>query len=59
LAIKAYRDYFLSKNPNGTPELVLCKTAHPAFNKASTVFRVKLVYVDCDPETKLMRIDQV
>lgn len=59
LAVKAYRDYFLRNNPHGTPELILCKTAHPAFNKASSVFRVKLVYVDCHPETKFMRYDQV
>ena len=60
LAVKAYRDYFKSKNPDVTePEVLMCRTAHPAFNKAAALFNVKIVYVECDEKTKRMRVDQV
>jgi len=34
------------------PEIILCNTAHPAFDKAAFYFGVRLVKVTCDPKTQ-------
>jgi sphinganine-1-phosphate aldolase len=63
LAIKAYRDHFFARKPHFStseaPEIIMCRTAHPAFNKAAKLFRLNIVYVDCEADTKRMRVDQI
>lgn len=45
MAVKAARDYALSKNPQlREPEVVLPITAHPAFDKACHYFGLKIVH---------------
>lgn len=47
LAIKTYRDRLIKLNENVTePELIMCISGHPAINKASHYYGVKIVYVD-------------
>ena len=49
LAMKAYRDYFISRNPDvERTEVIICKTGHPGFIKAAQILKVDLVYVDFD-----------
>ena len=51
MAMKAYRDYALNTRNVTEPEAVLPKTAHPAFNKASQYFGIRLRFVPVDPNT--------
>lgn len=54
-AVAAYRDRARSKKPwIRSPELVVPRTVHPAFDKAAHYFGVELVKVDVDAE---MRVD--
>ncbi len=48
MAVKAYRDKARSEKGIMTPEIVMPKTAHPAFNKAGDYFGVKMVAVAVD-----------
>ena len=45
LSVKAHRDYYLSKNGSNNPEMVIATTAHPAFEKAANLMKIKLVKV--------------
>ncbi|AHC51371.1 decarboxylase [Sulfolobus acidocaldarius SUSAZ] len=49
VATKAARDYFLKRDINVTPEILLPVTAHPAFNKASDYLGMKVTPVKIDP----------
>ena len=53
-AVAAYRDRARRKKPwVRSPELVVPKTIHPAFDKAAHYFGVKLVKVDVDGEQRV------
>jgi len=52
MAIKAYRDQALAERGVTAPELIVCRTAHAAFDKAAAYFRIKLVQIDADPLTQ-------
>lgn len=56
LACKCYRDYFRAHHPEETraPQILLCITAHPAFNKAAMLFGMETVIVPTDPKTLAM-----
>lgn len=52
LAVKAARDRFRAERPHvAAPEMVLARTAHPAFHKAGHYLGVRPVAVDFDPRT--------
>lgn len=50
MACKTYRDLAMSKGIK-RPEIVMPMTAHPAFNKACSYFKIKLIRVPIDPIT--------
>lgn len=53
-AVAAYRDRARKKKPwIRSPEIVVPKTIHPAFDKAAHLFGVKLVKVDVDGEQRV------
>ncbi|KAF4525265.1 hypothetical protein B566_EDAN014665 [Ephemera danica] len=54
MAIKACRDYALESKGITNPVVVLPKTAHPAFNKGSKYFGIRLKFVPVDPETLVL-----
>jgi sphinganine-1-phosphate aldolase len=57
MALKAYRNYAKINSPHiKNPEVILCKTAHPAFNKGADYFGIKLVFIDFDPHTLKMKV---
>lgn len=51
MACKAYRDHAKEEMGIKKPEIVLPITAHPAFNKASAYFGLKMNHVPVDPLT--------
>eukprot|EP01080_Neovahlkampfia_damariscottae_P009572 gene9572-1775_t len=54
-AIKTYRDRARKLTPHiKNPEMIVCRSVHPAFIKASSYFDVKAVFVDMDKD---MRFD--
>ncbi|XP_065344894.1 sphingosine-1-phosphate lyase [Cloeon dipterum] len=54
MAMKAYRDFALDMKNISEPEAVLPMTAHPAFNKASQYFGIRLRFVPVDPKTMIV-----
>ena len=48
LAVKTARDYAKKTKGIKEPEMIIPKTAHPAFNKAAHYFGIKLIIVDTD-----------
>lgn len=48
MAVKAYRDKARAEKGVTAPEIIMPKTAHPAFNKAGEYFGVKMVMVPVD-----------
>jgi len=50
LAVKAARDYFLSKRPNSKPEMICCNTVHAAFIKAAKYFDIKVIITKLDKD---------
>jgi len=54
MAMKAYRDFALDTRNVTEPEAVLPMTAHPAFNKASQYFGIRLRFVPVDPKTMVV-----
>jgi len=50
MACKTYRDLALSKGIT-KPEIIMPVTAHPAFNKASSYFKMKMKRIPIDPKT--------
>jgi sphinganine-1-phosphate aldolase len=59
MAIKTYRDKAFEERGISEPELICCKTAHAAFDKACAYFKIKLVHVECDPVTMQINLKQV
>lgn len=52
LALKAARDWARAERPAITaPEVVLCRTAHPAFHKAAHYLGLRVVLTELDPRT--------
>lgn len=65
MALKVYRDKARAEKGITAPEVVLPKTAHPAFNKAAQYFGIKVVTVPVelpdfrvDPEAVAARINE-
>lgn len=65
MALKVYRDKARAEKGITAPELVLPKTAHPAFNKAAQYFGIKVVTVPVglpdfrvEPEAVAARINE-
>ncbi|CAF1562285.1 unnamed protein product [Rotaria magnacalcarata] len=58
MACKTYRDIAIAKGIK-RPEIVMPVTAHPAFNKASFYFKMKLIRVPVDPNTLEVDIKQM
>lgn len=52
LAMKAYRDYAREKRGIRKPELVVCTTAHAAFDKAAKYFNIKLKRIPPGPDMR-------
>lgn len=50
MACKTYRDLAYSKGIT-KPEIIMPITAHPAFNKACSYFKIKLIRIPLDPDT--------
>ena len=60
MAMKAYRDRHRTLyGEDSTPEIVCSSTAHAAFNKAAHYFNMKLVVVQVDAQTCIMRVSDV
>jgi len=59
MAVKTYRDWAKIEKGVTEPELIRCKSAHAAFDKACHYLGVKLVEVDFDPETFQVDVAQV
>lgn len=49
MAMKAYRDKARSEKGITSPEVIMPKTAHPAFQKAGMYFGIKIVEIPVDP----------
>lgn len=45
MAMKVYRDRALAEKGISAPEIIMPKTAHPAFNKAGEYFGIKMVII--------------
>ncbi|XP_075226838.1 sphingosine-1-phosphate lyase [Lycorma delicatula] len=56
MACKAYRDYAKYVKGINYPEIVLPITAHPAFDKAASYFKMRIVHVAIDPVTTAVDI---
>jgi sphinganine-1-phosphate aldolase len=56
LALKMYRDYGAAVRGITRPQVVMCQTAHAAFDKAAQYFNIELVKVPCDPLTFAMDV---
>ena len=52
LAVKAARDFFLSKHPNRHPEMVCSYTIHAAFIKAANYLNIKTIFTNVDKDYK-------
>lgn len=59
MACKAYRDYALDIKGITQPEMILPRTAHPAFDKAAAYFNIYVRHIDVDPITTCVLIKQV
>ena len=46
MAVKAYRDYSKDNFDIINPEMIICRSAHVAFNKAAHYLGIKLVIID-------------
>nr|CAH0112481.1 unnamed protein product [Daphnia galeata] len=51
LAVKAYRDYARNVKGIRNPEILMPASGHAAFDKASQLYRMRLVRVPVDPKT--------
>jgi len=56
IAVHAYRELARTRGIED-PEIVCCVTAHPALDKASHYFGVRLVKVDADPSTQQLPVE--
>jgi len=51
MSVKTHRDWAKSERGVNVPELIICATAHAAFDKACDILGVKCVKVPADPVT--------
>jgi sphinganine-1-phosphate aldolase len=58
MAVKTAREWAKEIKNITKPEMILCRTAHPAFFKAAHYFKVKLVVIDTTEEMKI-NVDDV
>ncbi len=58
-SVLMYRDRARKENGITAPEIILPKTAHPAFEKGAHLFDLKVVHIPIDPVTTLVDVDQV
>lgn len=58
-AILMYRDKARAEKNITAPEMILPRTAHPAFEKGGHLFGVKVVHAPVDPVTTLVDVDFV
>ncbi len=60
LAVKTARDWARATKPNiKLPEMILARTAHPAFHKACAYFDIKPVTAGFDPVTFKANVDEM
>lgn len=59
MACKAYRDYGREVNGIYQPNLVMPRTAHSGFDKAAQYLNIHINYVDIDPVTTKVNIQQM
>lgn len=59
MACKALRDYGLAERGVKRGEIVLPKTAHPAFDKAALYLNMKITHVPVDPNTFTVNIQEM
>jgi len=53
MAVKACRDFARFERGIDKPEIVLPVSAHPAFDKAASYFRVKLIHIPLDDDARV------
>lgn len=59
MACKAYRDYGREINGIYRPNIVMPRTAHSGFDKAAQYLNMHIQYVDIDPITTKVNIQQM
>jgi len=59
LATKSARDFFIKKNGNEIPEILIPLTAHPAFYKASEYLQLKAVSVKVDEASMIVDVEDL
>lgn len=59
MACKAYRDYGREVNGIYRPNIVMPRTAHSGFDKAAQYLNMHIHYVDIDPITTKVNIQQM
>lgn len=59
MACKAYRDYGREVNGIYRPNIVMPRTAHSGFDKAAQYLNMHIQYVDIDPITTKVNIQQM
>ena len=59
MACKAYRDYGLNEKGIKHPEMILPRTAHPAFEKAASYFKITIRYISVDPLTTCVSLKEM
>lgn len=59
MACKAYRDYAREENGITRPNIVLPRTAHSAFDKAAQYLGLHIKYIDIDPRTTQVDVNQM
>eukprot|EP00051_Salpingoeca_urceolata_P012013 m.149316 g.149316 ORF g.149316 m.149316 type:complete len:533 (-) comp17344_c0_seq2:163-1761(-) len=57
--VKTHRDYYRTTKGIVAPEMVLPRSAHPAFLKAAHYLKVKVTIIDEDPDTRKVYVDKV
>ncbi|KAL1132007.1 hypothetical protein AAG570_011617 [Ranatra chinensis] len=59
MVCKAYRDYARAEKGIKYPEMILPRTAHPAFEKAAFYFGITVKYIEVDPVTTIVPLKAV
>lgn len=59
MACKAYRDYGREEKGIKEPNMVIPRTAHPAFEKAANYLGITIRYVNVDPSTTSVLVNEM
>ncbi|SCV69817.1 BQ2448_1211 [Microbotryum intermedium] len=59
MACKAYRDRAAAERGITRPEMIVPASAHAAFDKAASYFKIKIHHIPVDPETRKVNIKMV